>query len=257
MARLRSWWRKRRLARVMIAADVWQRVEREWLQRYGLDEAERARLRELASLFLDRKVVSGVRMVPTDHHRAVIAANACVLILELNLDWYAGWTEIILYPDTFLVRHEEMDRTGVVHEHVDELGGESWDRGPLVLSWADIASEQGRDGIGYNVILHEFAHKLDMLNGSADGLPPLHKGMILAEWTRVFQGSFKRLIAEAERGQASLLDPYGAESPAEFFAIASEAFFETPQAVMAFEPALYDQLAQFYRQNPLARMRQP
>ncbi|MBD3647088.1 MAG: zinc-dependent peptidase [Pseudomonadales bacterium] len=115
LTRLKAWWRQRRLARVMIAMDVWQRVEAEWLGRYGLDDDELARLRELASLFLDRKVVSGVRMVPTDHQRAVIAANACVLILELDLDWYNGWIEIVLYPDTFVVHHEEADTAGVVH----------------------------------------------------------------------------------------------------------------------------------------------
>ncbi len=143
----------------------------------------------------------------------------------------------------------------MVHEHLAELGGESWGRGPLVLSWGDVVSAAGAGGIGYNVILHEFAHKLDMLNGSADGLPPLHKGMVLSQWTRVFQGSFERLTAEAARGERSLLDPYGAESPGEFFAVVSEAFFETPDAVTAFEPALYDQLRQFYRQDPLSRVR--
>ncbi|MBD3647089.1 MAG: zinc-dependent peptidase [Pseudomonadales bacterium] len=123
-----------------------------------------------------------------------------------------------------------------------------------MLSWADIVSDEGMQG-GYNVILHEFAHKLDMLNGSADGLPPLHKGMVLSEWTRVFQRSFDRLTTEAERGEETLLDPYGAESPAEFFAVASEAFFEMPDALTEFDPALYEQLKQFYRQDPLARMR--
>lgn len=250
ISRWRAARRKRRLQRVMIADDLWNVVWRSRIARYGLAPDEERRLHELASLFDDEKVVSGVGLEPSDLQRYTIAALACLPILELGLEWYRGWVEVILYPDTFVARHQTIDEAGVVHEEVSARGGESWDQGPVVLSWGDIEWQEDE---GYNVVLHEFAHKLDMLNGAADGLPPLHRDMSRSRWSEVLGAAYDDLSQYDEADPGAWMDPYGAQSPAEFFAVASEAFFDTPAALDAAQPALYDQLRAFYRQDPLRR----
>ena len=132
------------------------------------------------------------------------------------------------------------------------MTGESWERGPVILSWAD-AQEGGR-GTGYNVVIHEFAHKLDMLNGEANGFPPLHAEMNREQWSSAFSEAYEAFCRRVDRDCELEIDEYAAESPAEFFAVMSEAFFESPQTVRKSFPAVYAQLAQFYRQDPAARM---
>ncbi|XOV89149.1 MAG: zinc-dependent peptidase [Pseudomonadota bacterium] len=250
LERWRRWRRARLLRRVMLPRSTWHRVVELSLARHHLSAAELGQLRELASLFLHEKTITGVDLVPTDLQRVTIAAFACLLILELDLSYYDGWYEVVLYPDTFVVRHQQVDDAGVVHEAASALGGESWQRGPVILSWADVT----RGVAGYNVVLHEFAHKLDMASGVANGMPPLHEDMDHATWTRTFQQAFDRLRTEVAHHRSTWIDPYGAENPAEFFAVVSESFFETPHELQRFDTALYDQLRQFYQQDPALRM---
>ena len=132
------------------------------------------------------------------------------------------------------------------------MTGESWLAGPVILSWAD--AERRGEAQGYNVVIHEFAHKLDMLNGDANGYPPLHAGMSRDEWTRVFDAAYRDFCKRVERGEETAIDPYAAEAPAEFFAVLSEAFFEIPGVVQAEHPEVYGQLASFYRQDPGMRL---
>ncbi len=248
--------RRRHLERILIPAAIWDAVASRWLARYHLSADELARLREMASLFLEEKSVSAGGSapsgLPTDEQCVVIAALACLPVLELGLAGYDGWYEVILYPETFIVHHEEVDESGVVHEREAELGGESWGHGPVILSWSDIESRDVEEG--YNVVFHEFAHKLDMLSGGPNGRPPLHEEMDAAEWARVFQAAFDELRADIDRGRPTWLDPYGAENEGEFFAVVSEEFFELPLALRDHQPALYEQLRRFYRQDPAARV---
>jgi Mlc titration factor MtfA (ptsG expression regulator) len=144
-----------------------------------------------------------------------------------------------------------VDHDGVQHHVEEPMTGESWLAGPVILSWED-AERRGEEQ-GYNVVIHEFAHKLDMLNGDANGFPPLHSGMSREDWSRVFGGAYEDFRARVERGEDTAVDPYAAESPAEFFAVLSEAFFEIPETVRAEHPELYAQLAAFYRQDPAGR----
>jgi Mlc titration factor MtfA (ptsG expression regulator) len=137
-----------------------------------------------------------------------------------------------------------------VHRSRDILAGESWLGGPLVLSLADVASSGQADGV--NVVLHEFAHKLDMLNGDANGFPPLHRGMDAAAWARDFSAAYADLSARVEAGIDTAIDSYATADPAEFFAVMTEVFFETPHIINREYPAIYRQLQQFYRQHPLA-----
>lgn len=219
----------------------------------GLTTEEQERLREQASLLIHDKAFSAAGGAEVDASmQLVIAVQACLLTLNLGEESYHGWNEIILYPEEFLRPREEMDEAGVVHHTRDILAGESWHGGPLVLSLADVEASGQADG--FNVVLHEFAHKLDMLNGDANGYPPLHRGMDAAAWARDFTAAYEDLCARVDADEVTAIDPYATVDPAEFFAVLTETFFETPDLLHAEYPAVYDQLRQFYRQHPLARL---
>lgn len=220
---------------------------------HGLDTAERARLREQASLFIHDKTFSAAGGADVDDTiQLIVALQACLLTLNLDDASYNGWSEIILYPDEFMRAREEIDEAGVVHRSRDILAGESWHGGPLVLSIANVVDSGQTDGV--NVVLHEFAHKLDMLNGDANGYPPLHRGMDAAAWARDFSAAYTDLCARVDASEDTTIDPYATTDPAEFFAVLTEVFFETPRLLNTEYPAVYRQMQQFYRQHPLARL---
>ena len=170
-------------------------------------------------------------------------------MLELGLDAYAGFVSVIVYPGEFLVRgREHEDETGVVHTGDDVLSGEAWEQGPVILAWEDVqASGQGD---GFDVVAHEFAHKLDLLDGAINGVPALHADMSFEVWVRTFQTAYDTLTAQLDRGIDTWLDPYAAEDPGEFFAVCSEMFFDVPEELLAEYPDIYAQLSAFYRQDP-------
>lgn len=210
---------------------------------------ERARLRDLSLLFLHYKSLEPVRGLELDVRQGlVIALQACLPVLNLGLDWLGGWTSIIVYPESFAVDHEETDEAGIVHRVRRALSGESWQRGPLILSWDDVVMGLPRDG--HNVIIHEVAHKLDSLNGAADGFPPLHREMSIKAWTDAFTEAYENLNARLDAGEPAPIDPYGAASPAEFFAVTTEFFFERPDILGSAYPRVHALLKQFYRQEP-------
>jgi len=245
----------RRLRRSRIPELRWRNTVSQISILRNLSHAEQHRLRELASRFLQVKSFSGAGgMELDDSIRILIAAQACLLILELDLDYYDGWHEIIVYPDTFVVRRETFDAAGLVHRAPQALGGEAWSRGPVILSWLDARPGAFSHGESSNVILHEFAHKLDMLNGAANGMPPLHKTMNRETWTEVFQQAYTELQQRLANQQPSMIDPYAAESPAEFFSVCTELFFENPHRLQRIYPDLYAQLRLFYRQDPVQRL---
>jgi Mlc titration factor MtfA (ptsG expression regulator) len=241
MGWLTEWRRKRVLQRHAIDAALWKKSTR------GLRFLpETEKLKQLALLFLAEKEFSGAHgLEVTDAMRVAIAAQACLPILELGLDWYAGWRGIVVYPGDFRVRRRDVDEAGVVHEWDDDLAGEAMPGGPVVISWDAAAHDPY-----INVVIHEFAHKLDMVNGAADGLPPLHAGMDARLWAAAFKEAYDGFCDALERGQDTWLDPYAAEHPSEFFAVISEAFFEHPAQTRRRYPAVYEQLKLFYRQDP-------
>jgi Mlc titration factor MtfA (ptsG expression regulator) len=217
------------------------------------ETTERARLLELTRRLLAKKAVEGAGSFEvTAHVRRVIAVQACIPILNLGLDWYRGWVSIVVYPSAFVARHEHVDGGGVVHRVHRALSGESWDRGPVIVSWHD-AEQAALGRLAGNVVIHEFAHKLDALNGVANGMPPLHAGMARKRWTEALTSAYEDLCRRIERAEPLPLDPYATQSPAEFFAVASEAFFVRPEALTGFYPEVYRQLSEFYRQDPAAR----
>ena len=236
--------RKRVLQKHAIDDALWHRVTR------GLRflPKDNPKLRELALLFLAEKQFAGAHgLQVTDDMRVAIAAQACLPILELGLDWYAGWHGIVVYPGDFRVRRREVDDDGVVHEWDDDLAGEAMPGGPVVISWDAAAHD-----LYINVVIHEFAHKLDMVNGAADGRPPLHPGMDPRAWADAFSEAYEGFCDALERARDTWLDPYAAEHPSEFFAVVSEAFFEHPAETKRRYPDVYEQLRLFYRQDPAA-----
>lgn len=251
---LRDWRRRRILARSAIPEPLWRDAYAALPLLRGLDAAECSRLRELATLFLHAKRFKPMEGLELDDAMLLdVALQAALPILNLGLDWYRGWRSIIVYPDEFVTHREETDGAGVVHIRRESLSGETWDQGGVVLSWADVA-ESGW-GEGYNVVIHEMAHKLDLLNGDTDGFPPLHRGMLRTGWTEAFESAFADLGRRVQAGEEPEIDPYAAESPGECFAVFSEYFFEQPALLYSHYCHAYEQLALFYRQDPRLRQR--
>jgi Mlc titration factor MtfA (ptsG expression regulator) len=244
--------RRRRSATAPVPEAAWTPAVAHLAILAGLSDEESRRLRQLAALFLQDKIFEAAGgMVLDDMIRLRIAALACLPILGLDYDWYDGWRTVIVYPGSFVRPRSQFDDIGVLHEWEDVLTGESWEHGPIVLSWADVEASGHRDG--YNVVIHEMAHKLDMLNGQPDGFPPLHKDMNRRAWTDSFSAAFADLSARLDRDEPTGIDPYAAEEPAEFFAVLSEYFFELPALVKSEYPAVYAELVRFYRQDPATR----
>lgn len=247
---LKMLWR-RVTGRRRCSAAEWAAVcaEIDLLQRYRREECER--LRNLVGDFLNNKAIEGAGgLEVTDEMRRLISVQACVPILNLGLDHYKGWYSVVVYPGEFRVPYEYVDMAGVVHKTSRDLSGESWHRGPVILSWQHTEDgARGLDATG-NLVIHEFAHKLDLLNGKANGMPPLHADMDRRAWTNAFTAAFEDFQERINSARALPFNAYGGVSPGEFFAVASEAFFVNPQAVYSAYPEVYRMLRQFYRQDP-------
>ena len=252
MGLIRNWRRRRILQRKPVPQALWDAVTAELPVLTGLDTGEMARLRDLATLFLHEKAFDTAHGVElNDFMRLTIAALACLPILNLGLGWYRGWSVVMVYPAEFIPEREVEDEAGVVHVRREPLSGEAWDQGGVILSWEDVDDSGWCDG--YNVVIHELAHKLDMLGGGSDGFPPLHAGMSPEAWSSAFQAVYDDLGRRADAGEKTAIDPYAAEDPAECFAVLSEYFFEQPGLLKDSYPDVYEQLALFYRQDPAQR----
>ena len=247
--KLAAWWRQRQADRLEIPVALWDEVEAGLPFLGHLTPAERARLRQLARQFIAEKEWSGAQGLQlTPRIQLAIALQACLPILHLGLGWYDGWVGIVVYPGDFVIPRRVIDEDGVVHEYDDEVMGEAWYGGPVLVSWFEHPEDAG----GINVVIHEFAHKLDMKSGDANGLPPMHEGMSRQRWSEVMSRAFDDFQRRVDRGEDTPLDPYGAELPTEFFAVASEAFFEAPELLRSEYPDVYEQFRLFYRQDPAA-----
>jgi Mlc titration factor MtfA (ptsG expression regulator) len=260
---------------VEIPAPLWEGAVAELAFLRRLDTSDRAGLRELCGRLLATKVMTGAGGLElTAPIQVAIAAQACLPILKLGIDWYRGWSGIVVYPSEYVAPRRVQDETGLVHEFDETAAGEAWDAGPVIVSWTQ---DQGGPAAGdpaFNVVIHEFAHKLDLLNGEADGLPALdrrvHAGLEPHHWRRVLDDAFQRFGAAvdlielelpadvdpesdaADRYYAHLaLDPYAAQDEAEFFAVSSETFFVDPQRLRDAFAEWYELLSCFYRQQPL------
>ncbi len=241
-----SYLRQRKLARHAPDPDLFARVVGFFPALGGMDATTRERLYRCTTEILadkDFHGAAGLDLAPEEH--LAVAVLAALPILGLGADWYRGFHTFIIYPSGFFADYEEADETGVVHRGRDLRAGEAWAHGPVVLSLEDI--EQSGQAQGYNVVVHELAHQLDQLNGDMDGFPPLHRDMDPDEWANTFAAAFQRLENQLDSGIEPPIDPYAAESPAEYFAVTSEYYFDAPDWLRQHEPAVYERLGQFYR----------
>jgi Mlc titration factor MtfA (ptsG expression regulator) len=260
---------------VDIPTPTWDRVldELEFVRRFAA--APESRLRELCGRLLATKVMTGAGGLElTAAIQVAIAAQACLPILKLGLDWYRGWSGIVVYPSEYVARRHVHDQSGLVHEYDETAAGEAWEGGPVVVSWSAAAGAPPPQQAAFNVVIHEFAHKLDLLGGAADGLPPLdrrlHAGLEAHRWRHILDDAYQRFgeavdlielelpasvdpeSSAADRYYARLpLDPYAAQDEAEFFAVSSEAFFVDPLRLRDAFPEWYALLARFYLLDPI------
>lgn len=213
-----------------------------------IDASLQVRLRELAARFLADKTFSGAgghELAPSQCLR--IAALACLPVLHLGYDALDGWRDVIVYPGEFRVKREYHDEdSGVVTTGDDDLIGEAWEHGPLVLSWADVATDLAQPFDGFNVVVHEIAHKLDMRDGAMNGVPRLPASIRRSEWVAIMQPAYDAFVRAVERGRDTAVDPYAAESVDEFFAVTSELHFSDLQTLHGAMPGVAALLARYY-----------
>ena len=221
---------------------------------HRLDDQERLHLLRLTQLFMREVPMEGCGGLElTEEITVTIAATACILLLGLAYPRFPRLRRVLVYPDTFVpVRIVPYRSQGIQQAPVPELG-EAWHDGMVVLSWNDIAAGAADPGDAHNVILHEFAHVLDFEDGASDGRPVLDSEQARTAWGAVLKNEFERQQAVVDRGEDAALDPYAATNRAEFFAVATEAFFETGGRLRERLPQLYEQLRLFYRQDPASR----
>ena len=254
------------LQRRAIPDDLWKRtlVRYPFLQRHN--PADAAELRRLTSLFLDRKeftCTGGLRL--TDAMAVAIAAQAALPVLRLGLAAYDGFIGIVIHPDAVVANRTLQDDDGVVHEYEETLSGEAMQGGPVMLSWPDVRRAGHSAAQGYNVVIHEFAHVLDMAGGwsaciakdAADRLPLLPANLPATEWSATLKQDFESFVRRVNAGDSTALDPYGATAEEEFFAVASECFFVNPAAMQAEHAALYGLFTRLYGQDPAAERPPP
>jgi len=212
---------------------------------------DRAPLRRLIQIFLAEKRFEGAGgLEMTDEVRVTVAAQACILLLHLDEPDYPALRTILVYPTAYRARGTEHGAFGMVTE-IDQVRlGEAWNAETVILSWDDVRRGAADPDDGHNVVLHEFAHQLDMEDHDANGAPALADHTMYAAWARILGEEFEQLQGAVDRHERTLMDAYGTQSPAEFFAVATETFFERPTALREEHPELYGQLRDFYRQDP-------
>ena len=244
--------RRKRLRSQPISPD-WGRILAHSVPLYDvLPETDRQELHGHLQVFLAEKGFEGVNgLSVTEEMRVIVAANACLMLLHREHDYYPGLSTVILYPGEYMGRRVETDDLGIVWEEDEVRSGESWGGGSLVLSWEDVRLSGQAGYEDYNVVIHEFAHQWDLLDGITEPAPLFGRKSARRLWSEYLAEDYAWLCAEVDAGnEETLLDTYAAMSPGEFFAVASEAFFQLPQALREWHPQVYDGLSRYFRQDP-------
>src|SRR5436190_12932313 len=251
---IRRWRQNRILATSAIPEPLWREALEALPFLAVYTESELTRLRQRVVLFLSEKsIVAAKDFQVTPLMRVMIAIQACVLTLNLDPRLYDGWENVIVYPDEFITGLEYEDEAGVVHRRSEPLAGEAMPGGPVVLSWPAVEASADWSAAGMNLVIHEFAHKIDMRSGEANGCPPLPAEMPPLKWQKTMTTAYEHFLARVEAGEETAIDPYAADSPAEFFAVLSEVFFADPTLLRVEYPSVYRLFTQFYRQDPASR----
>jgi len=246
-------WRRMRVQRAPFP-DAWRDIIRRRVPYVRALPADlQLQLKKHIQVFLAEKAFIGCGgLVMTDEIRVTIAAQACLLILNRPTDYYPKLRQILVYPGAFFVDRVQTDFAGIQREQRQVLSGESWTQGQVILSWHDTVEGAAVVDDAQNVVIHEFAHQLDSEKGYTNGAPLLIGRQRYERWSRVMSQAFAQLQRDAAQGLPTLLNPYGATNPAEFFAVLSETFFEQPGELAAQHPDLYRELCDFYRIDPLS-----
>jgi Mlc titration factor MtfA (ptsG expression regulator) len=219
-----------------------------------LSDAEQAKLRDNIRIFIAEKHWEGCGgLQMTDEIKVTIAAQACLLVVGMEHNYFDRVQSILVYPYGYQARIPEMTAPGVIVEESSARLGEAHYRGPVVLSWADVVRDARHPRAGKNLVFHEFAHQLDMLDGVINGTPPLKGPEQARRWKEIMTQEYEELRAASAEGRATLLDDYGAVNEGEFFAVATECFFDLPVEMARRHPRMYELLREYYRQDPAAR----
>ncbi len=250
MAWLKKWRRNHRSKKPF--PKEWLRIIRTNVPFYDyLPPADQAELQRHILIFLSEKRFEGCRgLTITDEIKVTIAAQACLLLLHRKTDYYPGLISILVYPHAFMVSRVEHLPGGVVAEGQQVLLGESWQSGAVILSWDDVKHSSSDFRNGHNVVFHEFAHQIDTSEGKGDSTVVLKDSSSFIAWARILKKDYDKLRLAAEQNHPAFLDKYGATSPAEFFAVATEFFFTKPKELKHNHPQLYNELKNFYYQDP-------
>jgi Mlc titration factor MtfA (ptsG expression regulator) len=254
-----SWLRNRRRRRIVNQPfpPAWLEYLRRNVAHYKyLTDAEQARLRDDLRIFVAEKNwegCGGLRI--TDEIKVTIAAQACLLVLGMEHNYYDRVLSVLVYPGGYRVPADEAGRYGIIDARGEARLGEAWYRGPVVLAWDQVRRDGQHPSQGKNLVFHEFAHQLDMLDGVIDGTPPLRDRDQARRWKEVMTAEYNQLIEASQHGRATLLDQYGATNEGEFFAVATECFFDKPVPLQQHHPRLYDLLREYYHQDPAERVR--
>lgn len=250
---LRMWkkWRRRRVLETPFPTAWLEIIERRVPYYQMIPEMDRRELLGHIQIFLAEKSFEGCGgLTVTDEMKVVIAAQACILLLHRSTDYFPELGSIYVYPHPYVAETHHRLPGGVVEDGVEARVGESWRYGNVVLAWDNVLAGARDIHDGQNVVLHEFAHQLDEEDGNANGAPRLELRSQYTAWARVLSEEFNQLNREVSHGHKTVMDKYGATNPAEFFAVATETFFEKPVQLKRKHPALYDELKMFYRQDP-------
>ena len=249
----KNWFDNNIIKNASITQQQWDEAYRHLPLLKGLSFEEKKKLEELSILFIHQKNFEGAQgFEVTPHMLLVISLQACLPVLKLGLDCYKNFSTIIVYPSGFKTNRKETDENGIVdHDSTHKLG-ESWLRGPVILSWDD--SRAGGMIDGSNLVIHEFAHKLDMQNGVANGFPPLHKGVKRSDWVKGFTKAYDYFERKCNGDELHGINCYAATNPAEFFSVFSEMFFEKPGVIKKHFPEVYILLEEYYQQTPINRL---
>ncbi len=243
-------WRRNRIAARQFP-DQWLQILEENMLLYNhLPAEDKAELKRHILVFIAEKRFEGCGgLIITDEMKIIIAAQACMLLLHRKTDYYPGLSSILVYPHTFIAHRAQYLSGGVVAEGPQVLLGESWHRGSVVLSWDDVRHGAADIHDGHNIVFHEFAHQIDSTGGKGDSSGVLKNTSSYIAWARVLQKDYEKLKMAAKQNHPAFLDKYGATNPAEFFAVATEFFFEKPKELKQVHPGLYNELKSFYHQD--------
>ncbi|GIU51160.1 hypothetical protein TUM4438_39770 [Shewanella sairae] len=250
-----SWRTKRR--RLAITQHPFPREWRDILKRRipffrALPTDLQLQLKKHIQIFIAEKHFIGCDGLKIDDDiRVTVAAQACLLLLNRNTNFYPNLKEILIYPSVFIVEGQQQHSGGVIYEQRRVLSGESWQHGRVILSWQTTKHDAAVPDDGHNVVIHEFAHQLDQEDGNANGAPILKNTADYQSWSKVLMEEYQSLVSAAQHGGYSLFSYYGATNPAEFFAVISEVFFEQPHEFIRQHTALYNELSSFYQLDPV------